>query len=196
VSRLFGDVADAFGGLDLLVSTAGTRRDRSLLECSLEDWEAVLRVNLTAHFLCAREAARRFLAQARVGADGGRAGAIVCVCPMLQPDPLRTRASEAATKAGVLRLVQSLARELAPYRIRVNGVAPGVIRTPENKADWDSPAAEASALDLIPFGRLGSVGDLGRAVVWLASDEADYVTGAILPVDGGMALTLGDRNGG
>jgi glucose 1-dehydrogenase len=85
-------------------------------------------------------------------------------------------------------MMKSLAQEVAPLRIRVNSIAPGAIKTPINRAAWETPGAEAELLKVIPYGRVGDVEDIARAAVWLASDESDYVTGTSLFVDGGMTL--------
>ncbi|MFP5407309.1 MAG: SDR family oxidoreductase, partial [Gammaproteobacteria bacterium] len=90
----------------------------------------------------------------------------------------------------------SMAQELAPWRIRVNGIAPGAIRTPINKPAWSTPAAYADLMTLIPYKRIGEPDDIARAAVWLVSDAADYVTGATLFVDGGMTLFPGFATGG
>jgi glucose 1-dehydrogenase len=93
-------------------------------------------------------------------------------------------------------MMKSLAQEVAPHRIRVNAIAPGAIRTPINKAAWDSPQALDKLLKLVPYGRIGEPGDIGRAAVWLASDESDYVVGTTLFVDGGMSLYPGFADNG
>ena len=102
----------------------------------------------------------------------------------------------AASKGGVMLMMKSLAQEVAPHRIRVNSIAPGAIRTPINKAAWETPEALASLLKLIPYGRIGEPEDIAKAAVWLASDEADYVTGTTLFVDGGMTLYPGFEDNG
>jgi glucose 1-dehydrogenase len=93
-------------------------------------------------------------------------------------------------------LMKSIAQELAPQRIRVNSIAPGAIRTPINTAAWSTPAAYADLMTLVPYKRIGEPEDIGQAAVWLASDAADYVTGATLFVDGGMTLYPGFATGG
>ncbi len=94
----------------------------------------------------------------------------------------------AASKGGLKLFMQSLAQELAPYRIRVNSIAPGAIRTPINRPAWETPEALASLLTLIPYGRIGEPEDIGRVAAWLASDDADYIHGQTLVADGGMTL--------
>ena len=101
----------------------------------------------------------------------------------------------AASKGGVMLMMKSLAQEVAPHRIRVNGIAPGAIRTPINRAAWETQEALRKLLTLIPYGRIGEPEDVARAAVWLASDESDYVTGTTLFVDGGMTLYPGFADG-
>lgn len=93
-------------------------------------------------------------------------------------------------------MMKSLAQEVAEKRIRVNAIAPGAIRTPINRADWDSDEAETKLLQLIPYGRIGKPDDIAEAAIWLASDQSDYVTGTTLVVDGGMTLYPAFRYGG
>jgi glucose 1-dehydrogenase len=102
----------------------------------------------------------------------------------------------AASKGGVLMFMQSVAQELAHLKIRVNGIAPGAIKTPINRSAWETSEAAASLLALIPYERIGDPDDIAKATVWLASDQSDYVTGTTLFVDGGMTLYPGFREGG
>ena len=102
----------------------------------------------------------------------------------------------AASKGGIKLMMESMAQELAPKRIRVNGIAPGAIRTPINTAAWDTPEHYAELLKLIPYKRIGEPDEVGRAVVWLASDDSDYVHGITLFIDGGMTLYPGFEAGG
>jgi len=102
----------------------------------------------------------------------------------------------AASKGGIMMLMESMAQELAPHHIRVNGIAPGAIRTPINRSAWETAEAYRSLMTLIPYGRIGEPEDIARAAVWLASDEADYVVGTTLFVDGGMTLFPGFATGG
>jgi glucose 1-dehydrogenase len=102
----------------------------------------------------------------------------------------------AASKGGVMLMMKSIAQEVAPHRIRVNSVSPGAIRTPINRPAWETPEAYADLMKLIPYKRIGEPEDVARVAVWLASDEADYITGATLYVDGGMTLYPGFEAGG
>ena len=162
---------------------------------TLAQWRKVIDVNLTGQFLCARAAVREFL---RRGVDPNvspAAGKIVCTSSVHQIIPWAGHANYAASKGGVKLLVETLAQELADRKIRVNAVAPGAIRTPINRAAWDNKVAMDDLLTLIPYGRIGEVDDVANAVMWLASDESDYVTGATLVVDGGMVLYPGFGEG-
>ena len=199
VARLFAQAAEALGGLDVLVSNSGIQKDAPVGEMTLADWEAVIGVNLTGQFLCLREAIRAFRAGPdRAGPDGtGRArGSIVCMSSVHEVIPWAGHANYAASKGGAGMLMRSLAQEVAPERIRVNAVAPGAIRTPINREAWETPEALERLLRLVPYGRIGEPEDVARAVTWLASDEADYVTGTTLFVDGGMTLHPGFADNG
>ena len=185
---LFRTAVDEFGTFDILINNAGLQKDAALDAMTLEQWKAVLSVNLTGQFLCAREAAREFKRRG-VKADVSRAaGKIVCISSVHDVIPWAGHVNYAASKGGVAMMMKTLAQELAPAKIRVNSISPGAIQTPINKPAWDTPEALAKLLKLIPYGRIGLPEDVGRAAVWLASDESDYVTGTTLYVDGGMTL--------
>ena len=196
VIRLFDETVSAFGRLDVLVANSGMQKDAPVAEMSLADWKAVLDVDLTGQFLCCREAVRRFRAQGRDGRPFRAAGSIVSMSSVHDRIPWAGHINYAASKGGVRMMVETLAQEVAADGIRVNAVAPGAIRTPINKAAWDTEEALKKLLTLIPYGRIGEPEDVARAVAWLASDEADYVTGVTLYVDGGMVLYPGFREGG
>lgn len=188
VRALVAAAVARFGTLHVLVNNAGIQRDAALADMTLGDWRKVIDVNLTGQFLCAREAAREFLRRGIDPAVSRAAGKIVCMSSVHQAIPWAKHVNYAASKGGVLMLMESLAQELAPERIRVNAIAPGAIRTPINRAAWQTPAARRDLEDLIPYGRIGDAEDVAQAVVWLASDASDYVTGTTLIVDGGMML--------
>ncbi|MBP0493809.1 SDR family oxidoreductase [Roseomonas indoligenes] len=187
--RLVNETVAEFGGLDLLVSNSGIQKDAKLGEMTLKDWQAVIAVNLTGQFLCCREAVRAF----RAGPDrpGHARASIVCMSSVHEIIPWAGHVNYAASKGGIHMMMQTLAQELAPERIRVNAVAPGAIRTPINKEAWGTDEALEKLLRLIPYGRIGEPADVARAVTWLLSDEAEYVTGTTLFVDGGMSLYPG-----
>jgi glucose 1-dehydrogenase len=124
------------------------------------------------------------------------AGKIICVSSVHEIIPWAGHVNYAASKGGVMLMMKSIAQEVAPYRIRVNSIAPGAIRTPINTAAWETPEAYAALMNLIPYKRIGEPEDIGRATVWLASDHADYVNGTSLFVDGGMTLYPGFATGG
>lgn len=188
VRALFQYAVDAWGSVDILVNNAGLQRDAAFHEMSLQQWQNVIDVNLTGQFLCAREAAREFMRRG-VRPDISRAaGKIVCMSSVHDIIPWSGHVNYAASKGGVSMLMKSLAQELAPWRIRVNAVSPGAIKTPINTDAWATPEAERKLLRLIPYGRVGETPDIARACVWLASDLSDYVNGATLYVDGGMTL--------
>ncbi len=188
VQAMFRTVVGAWGGLDILVNNAGIQKDSPFTEMTLADWNAVLGVNLTGAFLCAREAARAMIRRGVRPGVSHAAGKIVCISSVHEVIPWAGHVNYAASKGGMKLFMQSLAQELAPHRIRVNSIAPGAIQTPINRAAWDTPAALKSLLELIPYGRIGQPEDIGRAVAWLASDDADYVHGQTMFVDGGMTL--------
>lgn len=191
VKAMFAEVLGRLGGLDILVSSTGVPCGGPVQALALEDWERVLRLNLTGPFLCAREASRHFIERGVVPERSRAAGKIICVSAACHRDPCCGHAGYAASKGGVRMLIRTLARGLAPYRVRVNGIAAGAVRTGESQVAWETPRAEAAILERIPYGRLGQPEDVGRAAVWLASDASDYVTGVTLYVDGGMSLQPG-----
>ncbi|MGR9107205.1 MAG: SDR family oxidoreductase, partial [Gammaproteobacteria bacterium] len=196
VQAMFGEVMDAFGDLDILINNAGLQRDAKVHEMSLEDWNYVIGVNLTGQFLCSREAIRIFLKRKVERSCTCSAGKIVCISSVHDRIPWAGHANYAASKGGVMLLMQTMAQELAGQKIRVNSISPGAIKTPINRMAWETPEAEKDLLELIPYGRVGNVEDIAHAAVWLASDLSDYVTGATLYIDGGMTLYPGFHEGG
>ena len=196
VRSMFATMFDAYGSIDILVNNAGLQRDAAFVEMSLADWNFVLGVNLTGQFLCAREAAKEFVRRGVIPELSKAAGKIICMSSVHQIIPWAGHANYAASKGAIMMLMKTMAQELAPYRVRVNAIAPGAIRTPINRSAWDTPQAEAELLELIPYDRIGDPADVGDAAVWLASDASDYVTGTTLYIDGGMTLYPGFRTGG
>jgi glucose 1-dehydrogenase len=195
-SRLFDSAVDAWGGVDILVANAGIQRDAAFTELTLDQWREVIDVNLTGQFLCAQEAVRRFRRQGLDPQRSRSCGNIIFTSSVHQRIPWAGRANYAAAKGGLKLLMETMAQELAPERIRVNAIAPGAIRTDINREAWQTAEAERALLELIPYGRIGEPDDIGRAAVWLASDESDYVVGTTLFVDGGMVLYPAFRQGG
>ncbi len=196
VKKMFSFTCKTFGTLDILVNNAGIQRDADFLNMSLEKWQKVLDTNLTGSFLCAREAAREFCRRGVVPETSRAAGKIIFISSVHDTIPWAGRTNYAASKGGMMLLMKSLAQELAPYRIRANSIAPGAIKTSINREAWRTPDAEASLLRLIPYDRIGLPEDIAPVAVWLASDQADYITGVTIYVDGGMLLYPGFRTGG
>jgi glucose 1-dehydrogenase len=196
VQRMFSQAISHFGTLHLVVSNAGLQRDSPFDKMTLEQWNTVIGVNLTGQFLCMREAVREFKRRGVDNKVSVAAGKIICMSSVHQEIPWAGHANYAASKGGVNMLMKSLAQEMAPYRIRINSIAPGAIRTPINTSAWDTPAAYADLMTLVPYKRIGEPDDIAQAAIWLASDAADYVTGATLFVDGGMTLYPGFATGG
>ena len=156
----------------------------------------MLGVNLTGMFLCARAAARAMIRRGIRPEVSRAAGKIICVSSVHEVIPWAGHVNYAASKGGVGMFMKSLAQELAPHRIRVNSVAPGAIMTPINREAWQTPEALAALLRLIPSGRIGLPEDIGKVVAFLASDDADYIHGQTIYVDGGMTLYPEFAHGG
>lgn len=195
VARLFAKTIETFGRLDILLANSGLQQDAALTEMSLDDWRTVIDVNLTGQFLCVRAAVRQFQRQQVRPAVSRALGKIIQMSSVHQRIPWAGHVNYAASKGGVDLLMRSVAQEVGHQRIRVNGIAPGAIRTDIN-ADTTQGEAGKKLLELIPCGRIGEVEDVANAVVWLASDASDYVHGATLFIDGGMTLYPGFRDNG
>ncbi len=188
VQKMFADTVQQYGTVDILINNAGLQKDAPFEEMTLEQWNFVLSVNLTGQFLCAREAIREFL---RRGYDPKRskaAGKIVHMSSVHEVIPWAGHANYAASKGGIMMLMKTLAQEFAHKKIRINSISPGAIQTPINYRDWQTPEALDKLMTLIPYKRIGTPDDIGRAAVWLCSDDSDYVNGISLFVDGGMTL--------
>ncbi|MEG3627582.1 SDR family oxidoreductase [Streptomyces sp. C6-003] len=196
VAAMTERMVEEFGTIDILVANAGLQRDAGVTEMTLAQWQKVLDVNLTGQFLCAREATKEFLRRGVVPEVSRSAGKIICMSSVHQLIPWSGHVNYASSKGGVQMMMETLAQELAPQRIRVNAIAPGAIRTPINRTAWETPEAERDLLRLIPYDRVGEPEDIAYAVVGLASDLMDYVVGTTLYVDGGMTLFPGFATGG
>jgi glucose 1-dehydrogenase len=180
VQAMFAQAREELGGpVDLLVNNAGIEKPFKLVDMPLEEWNRVLSVNLTGGFLCAREAARGMT-------QDGVGGVIVNMSSVHEQIPWESFAHYCASKGAMKLFAQTIAKELAPHRIRVVNVAPGAILTPINKDLIDHPEKRKEVEAEIPYGRVGTPEEIAAAVSWLASEEADYVTGTTLFVDGGM----------
>lgn len=196
VCDMFEGMFSELGTIDILINNAGLQQDAPIEEMSLAQWRKVIDVNLTGQFLCAREAIREFKRRGVQEEVSCAAGKIICVSSVHEVIPWAGHVNYAASKGGVMLMMKSLAQEVAPWRIRVNSICPGAIRTPINRQAWETPEAYADLMKLIPYKRIGEPEDISRMAVWIASDEADYVTGASLFVDGGMTLYPGFETGG
>jgi glucose 1-dehydrogenase len=196
VEAMFARMVQEFGTIDILVSNAGLQRDSAFPDMTMAQWSKVLNVNLTGQFLCGRTAVREFLRRGVVSSVSSAAGKIICMSSVHQEIPWGGHVNYATSKGGIKLMMESMAQELAPKRIRVNGIAPGAIRTPINTAAWDTKEAYDQLMTLVPYGRIGEPEDIARAAVWLASDQSDYVVGTTLFVDGGMTLYPGFATGG
>ena len=196
VQAMFAQMLDAFGTIDILVNNAGMQWDAAFDEMTLAQWQKVIDVNLTGQFLCAREAIREFKRRGVVPEVSSAAGKIIGVSSVHEVIPWGGHVNYAASKGGVMLMNKSIAQEVAPWRIRVNSVCPGAIRTPINRSAWETPEAYGKLMELIPYKRIGEPEDIARVVAWLASDDADYITGVSLFADGGMTLYPGFAEGG
>ena len=179
VVGMVGECQKRLGGLDILVNNAGIEKEVPTLEMPLDLWEAVLRTNLTGAFLCLREAGKLMAAQ--------KGGVIVNMSSVHEFIPWPGFAHYCASKGGMKLLTQTVAREWAPLGIRVLAIAPGAIATPINDFVLDDAEARHRVESEIPLGRFGRPEEIAAAVAWAASDQAGYVTGTTLVVDGGMS---------
>jgi 3-oxoacyl-[acyl-carrier protein] reductase len=171
-------VVKEMGGLDVLVNNAGIALDQLVMRVKDEDWQRQIQVNLTGAFNLIRAATRPMMK--------ARGGAIVNLTSVVGEMGNAGQAAYASTKAGLIGLTKAVARELASRNVRVNAVAPGYIDTDMTAALPE--AAKSKLTEMIPLARLGTAEDVARAVAWLASDQASYVTGEVLRVNGGMYM--------
>lgn len=196
VEAMFAEACRRFGTVHILVNNAGIQSGAPFQDMTFDQWRKVMAVNLDGQFLCARAAVREFLRRGPQPEVSSATGKIICMSSVHQEIPWALEANYAASKGGVMLLMQSLAQELAIHRIRVNAIAPGAIQTAINRAAWDEPEALEELLKLIPYGRIGQPQDIANGVLFLASDLSDYVTGTTLVVDGGMMLYPAFRGAG
>ncbi|MGN8069804.1 SDR family oxidoreductase [Mucilaginibacter sp. SG564] len=196
VKEMFAQMYAQYGTIDILVNNAGLQKDSKFVDMTLDDWNTVISINLTGQFLCSREAAREFIRRGVVDERSRAAGKIICMSSVHEVIPWGGHVNYAASKGGISMFMKSIAQELAPHKIRVVGIGPGAIQTPINKAAWDTPEALDKLLTLIPYNRIGKPDDIGKLAAWLASDEADYITGTTIFMDGGMTLYPGFADNG
>ena len=184
VQAMFAEMFKQYGTIDILVNNAGLQRDSKFVDMSLEQWNTVISINLTSQFLCAREAAKEFIRRGVVQDRSRAAGKIICMSSVHEVIPWGGHVNYAASKGGIMMLMKSMAQELAPHKIRVMSIGPGAIETHINQAAWSTPEALQKLLTLIPYNRVGVTEDIGKLAAWLASDEADYITGTTIFMDG------------
>lgn len=196
VVTMFAEIVRQFGTIDILVNNAGLQADAPFAEMTLAQWNKVISVNLTGQFLCAREAVREFKRRGARPEVSVALGKIICMSSVHQVIPWAGHVNYASSKGGVNMMMQSMAQELAPLKIRVNSICPGAIQTPINHDAWATPQAMQKLLTLIPYQRIGMPEDIARLVLFLASDASDYITGQSIFIDGGMTLFPGFATGG
>jgi 3-oxoacyl-[acyl-carrier protein] reductase len=178
VDALVAGTLEAHGAIDILVINAGIARDQLLLRMKRDDWDQVIATNLTAAYTCAQAVVRPMIKQRR--------GRIIGISSVVGQSGNAGQANYAASKAGLIGFSKALARELASRHVTVNVVAPGLIDTDMTRAIADR--AQSDWASQIPLGRLGTTMDVATAVCFLASDEASYITGQVLAVNGGMYM--------
>jgi len=182
VVGMFEEIREGLGGcVNVLVNNAGIEKPFKLVDMPLDEWNKVLSVNLTGAFLCAREAARQMIA-----ADEG--GVIVNISSVHELIPWPEFSHYCASKGGMRMWSKTIARELAPHQIRVVNIGPGAMLTPINQDLIDHPEKRKEIEEEVPLGRLGEPSEVASAVAWLVSEQASYITGTTLFVDGGMTL--------
>jgi glucose 1-dehydrogenase len=184
VTRLVRATVRTLGRLDVLVNNAGIEQPTPLLEITERNWDRVLDVDLKSAFLCAQAAARQMRAQ-------GRGGCIINISSVHQDLPMPGNTPYVVAKGGMRMLTRNLALELADSRIRVVAVAPGAIATPMNAATLRDPEKRATLEASIPLGRIGTADEVAKLVAFVASDDASYITGTTIYVDGGLMREAG-----
>jgi 3-oxoacyl-[acyl-carrier protein] reductase len=178
VKAMFTEVAGSLGGVHILVNNAGITRDNLMMRMSDDDWKKVIDVNLSGAFNCCREASKYFIKQ--------RFGRVVNVSSVVGLMGNAGQVNYSASKAGIIGLTKSMAKELATRGVTANAVAPGYVDTEMTRAI--SEQARSKLISLIPVARLGKVDDVANVVAFLVSDDADYITGQVINVDGGMLM--------
>lgn len=181
IKEMFAETIAGLGGVDILINNAGIQIPANSDEMTAEQFDRVLNVNLRGAFLCAREAIRHFLAQ-------NKPGIIVNVSSVHQMIPKPRFLSYSVSKGGMMNLTRTLALEYAGRNIRVNAIGPGATVTPINRAWIDDPVKRAEVVQHIPMGRAGTAEEMAAVTLFLCSDEAAYMTGQTLYVDGGLTL--------
>jgi len=179
VERMMQQIVDKFGRIDIAINNAGMEIKKPFLEVADEEWNKVIAVNLFGSFLVSQVAARQMVKQ-------GQGGKLIFISSVHEDIPFPQYTAYCASKGGVRMMMRNLAMELASYKINVNNIAPGAIATPINQAVLDDPVASKNAVSEIPWGRFGKPEEVAAVAVFLASEEAEYVTGSTYYVDGGL----------
>ncbi|MEX2568262.1 MAG: SDR family oxidoreductase [Cyclobacteriaceae bacterium] len=196
VKAMFQTAIKEFGTVDMVVPNAGIQIDYPLHEMPMSAWQKVMDVNLTGHFLCAREGLIEFIRRGLKPEVSHSLGKIIHISSVHEVIPWAGHANYAASKGAIVMLMQSIAQEYAPIKVRANSIAPGAIKTPINKEAWDTPEALEKLNQLIPYKRVGEPEDIGSAAVWLASDESEYINGTTIFIDGAMTCYPGFSTNG
>ena len=184
VANLISKTVEAFERLDILVNNAGIERKVPFVDYPLNEWQKIIAVNLTGPFLCAQAAAKQMIRQ-------GGGGRIINISSIHEDLPMPTNAPYCASKGGLRMLMRTIAVELAPHQITVNNIGPGAIYTPIDRDVESNPQLNKQILAEIPLGRWGKPEEVADLAVYLASDEAAYVTGSTHFIDGGMLRNAG-----
>ena len=196
VKAMFDEMLSKWGTIDILVNNAGLQQDARFVDMTLEQWNKVIGINLTGMFLCTQQAVREFIRRGVKPEISRAAGKVICMSSVHEIIPWAGHVNYASSKGGVKLFMQSVSQELAPLKIRVNSIGPGAIQTPINRAAWETQEAMNALLELIPYGRIGQPEDIGKAAVFLASDDSDYMNGQTMFVCGGMTLYPEFADGG
>jgi len=184
VANLIGSAVSTFGKLDIFVNNAGIEYKHPITEFPLDQWNKIIAVNLTGPFLCIQAAARQMIAQ-------GGAGRIINISSVHQDLPMPTNAPYCASKGGLRMLMRTVAVELGPHGITVNNIGPGAVYTPIDADVQANPEMEKALMAEIPLGRWGQPVEIANLAVFLASDDAAYITGSTYYIDGGMLRQSG-----
>jgi glucose 1-dehydrogenase len=184
VNGLIQQTVSTFGKLDIFVNNAGIEKKLAFVDYPLDEWQKIMAVNLTGPFLCSQAAAKQMIAQ-------GGGGRIINISSIHEDLPMPTNAPYCASKGGLRMLMRTIAVELAPHQITVNNIGPGAIYTPIDKDVESDAKLDDRMLAEIPMGRWGRPEEVAHLAVYLASDEAAYVTGSTHFIDGGMLRNAG-----
>ncbi len=180
VEKMAQQALSAFGKIDILANCAGVWiPGQNLIECDDESWDRVINTNLKGTYLCCQAVGKMMVAE--------RSGSIINLSSQVGLTPGAGAGAYSISKAGIIMMTRQLALELAEYGVRANALAPGIVKTDFNAAFWKEPAAERQSASMVPLGRLAEPEDIASAAVFLASDDAGYITGQILAINGGWA---------